>query len=140
MDISQDVYCRIVESLSTGERESGGLLGDRKGIVEYFEFDLGIGDDTRAVYRPDVCRLNYVLAQRRRMGIRFCGMVHSHPAGQERLSSADHRYISTIMATMPKEMDRLYFPLVLPEGRMIGYVAERIMGVRRDSIRIVRPI
>lgn len=140
MVISQEAYCRIVGNLSTGERESGGLLGSRKGIVECFEFDMGIADDTCAVYRPDICRLNCVLVQWGRMGIRFCGMVHSHPVGQERLSSADHRYISTIMETMPKEIDWLYFPLVLPEGRMVGYVAHRTMGVHRDPIKIVSSI
>lgn len=128
MLLQSDTHRQIKELLTASQIEAGGILGERDGVVCCFEFDEGEVHDDCAVYVPNVYRLNKVIARWHKEGVQFCGIVHSHPAGQNDLSRADVNYIREIMIAMPKTIGKLYFPVVPVDGEMIPYIACRMKG------------
>ena len=126
MKINQQVYNRIVTTVKEIPPESGGILGEKNGVIEFVEYDSGIPQGRMCSYSPNVQRLNYVIAEWEQQGITFCGMFHTHYFGVETLSEGDISYIKKIMSSMPKDITKLYFPLVvLPQREMIVYTARR---------------
>lgn len=115
-------------------------MGERNGVVSFFVYDMGEPDYTRAVYTPNIQQLNKVLQEWSKAGIRFCGMVHSHPKGQSSLSSGDIGYINKIMEAMPINVDKLYFPLVLSDVGLVSFIAQKGKGcveILSDSLEVI---
>ena len=124
MYLSYDIYRRML-CAPTVPPESGGILGSHGSIVDVFHFDAGIPRLDAAEYTPNLEVLNQVLEDWSRSGIRFCGVMHTHPPGQLTLSAHDEAYIRVIMAAMPEEICLLYFPIVIPRDTLIPYAASR---------------
>lgn len=122
MKITRNVLVEILNCPSVPP-ETGGIIGGTNGIVTEFIFDAGIADLTRAVYTPDVNRLNECIRKWANGGIEWMGMLHSHPIGQERLSSDDLVYVEKVLSALPLSHRKLYFPIIVPRSKLIPYYA-----------------
>ena len=140
MTINQHTYHRLCTAFSPVPPEAGGILGSRNGCVCAFVYDPGTPDMTRNCYTPDVDFLNRVIAQWQTEGITFCGIVHSHPPGQQNLSEADRAYIQTILDWMPDRIQELYFPIVIPGDGIFPYLARRGSVITLDRIKITKEL
>jgi len=92
------------------------------------------------VYIPNVVMLNQTIADWTVNGISFCGILHSHLQGIELLSQEDMVYIQNIMEAMPKEIKSLYFPIVVPNEKMIPFVAYKGADgiiIQKEAINII---
>lgn len=123
MKIQQSLYQEIISCFSPAPPEAGGIIGMKDGTICAFCFDEGIPNLDRASYIPDVEQLNEIIEQWQREGIRFCGIVHSHPFGQDSLSSGDLDYIQRILHAVPQQIDSLYFPVVVFEEGFYAFSA-----------------
>ena len=91
-------------------------------------------------YIPDVVRINRCIGFWREREIAFCGMIHSHPPGNEALSVEDEAYIGRIFDVMPPSVEQLYFPILIPKKEMIPFTAVRSDNgviIQRSQIEIV---
>lgn len=108
--------------------ETGGVLGERNGIVLEFCLDDAEARTDRCAYVPNVDHLHRVIDLWTKKEIRFAGMFHSHPYPQTGLSVADKEYIRKIMEAMPDSVSELYFPVIVPGIGMTGHLAKREDG------------
>lgn len=125
MKILSELYDRLLAEVPPPPPETGGILGARGGIVCAAYFDFGRSHSTRAVYEPDIARLNGQIVDWEQSEITFCGMFHSHLPGADTLSDGDRRYIARILAQMPVQIQTLFFPVILPEKRLVAFRAAR---------------
>lgn len=133
MVIEMEIYQKILSTFPSVPPEGGCILGALGDAVCSFEYDSGFPRLDMAVYMPNVTMLNQVIQQWASKGIQFYGLAHSHPYGQQSLSSSDISYIHTIMQAMPTNIEKLYFPLVFPGEEIISFVAIR----HQDQIDIL---
>ena len=138
MTIDQHTYHTLCTAFSPVPPEAGGILGSRNGSVCAFAYDHGTPDMTGNCYAPNVDFLNRIIAQWQTQGITFCGIVHSHPPGQQKLSEADLAYIQTILECMPERIQELYFPIVIPGEGVFPYLARRGSAITPDRINIIK--
>lgn len=140
MKIYRDVYRQMLTSFPTVPPETGGIMGSSdEGIITDFIFDRGTPIYDKAVYTPDVFFLNHIIAAWGKEGIRFCGIIHSHPDYNESLSLMDELYIQTVMDQMPKDKCHLYFPIMIPFRKIIPFVASntgRGLIIQAKSLKI----
>ena len=134
MRIKRSVYRTILRTVPSVPPETGGILGSRNGIVAAVCFDAGPPASLPecAVYRPNTERLNHQIAVWAQEGLSFCGIFHSHLPHEHGLSSGDLVYIQSIFQNC-KQLSELYVPLVIPETRLIPFLAFR----NGTDIRIV---
>lgn len=124
MIISERVYYDILEHLSDLEHESGGILGGNDGVINRFTLDEGRTHYSDK-YIPNVILMNQKIDEWMKDGMEFYGMVHNHLTNEKRLSNEDVIYIKRIMTSMPAYIDKLYFPLVIPNHLMVPFTAQR---------------
>ena len=137
MIISNEIYKAMMNRAPKSPPEVGGILGKDRNIVTCFEYDNGIATDKLCTYVPDVVRLNNVIEKWSEQNISFCGIFHTHFFGVRTLSDGDKKYINNILSAMPNTINRLYFPIVLPETKeMVVYLAIR----SGEKIRIVEDV
>lgn len=140
MQILKEVYNELVSSTRYPPPESGGLLGGHNGTVTLFVGDKGSNLKTLYKYEPDTVFLNKNINEWLCNDIDFMGIYHSHPYKCETLSNADIEYISKIMKSVNGYTDKLYFPLVIPKKKIIGYyaliVADEIQ-IFQDAIQLL---
>jgi len=123
MKMYADVYRQILLALPVVPPECGGIIGSsEEDVVTDFYFDAGQSCCEKAIYTPDILKLNRKIADWEKSGIHFQGLVHSHPIHQKNLSQADVLYIETVMSGLQMG-SRLYFPIVLPCTEVIPYIA-----------------
>lgn len=122
MLILSDIYERIIRCPPVPP-ETGAMLGIKDGIVCDYCFDRGLAEVNRAVYTPDIEKLNAQIRRWADQDILFGGIAHSHPFDQEKLSAADIEYIHAIFRAMPRSTEYLYFPIVLPDVEMVPFKA-----------------
>lgn len=123
MKIRNTIYNQILYYCPNVPPEVGGVLGARNDIIDSVFFDFGLHRDKMAVYTPNVDRLNKAITQWHNDGVEFLGMFHSHPKGQESLSSDDIEYINSIMHNMPERVKTLYFPIIIPKSHIVPFKA-----------------
>lgn len=121
MNIRITIYKQILCFCPYVPPEVGGIIGASRDIIDSVAFDPGTQLNEAAVYSPNVKRLNEYIAQWQKNGIEFKGMFHSHPEGQESLSTDDIKYIKSIMLSMPKHVKELFFPIIIPNSHIISY-------------------
>lgn len=140
MKILENVYHEILHCFPYVPPEAGGILGcNIDGEIIAFNFDPGKPNLDRAIYTPNTQELNHQICLWASEGIQFCGIVHSHPPGQESLSKPDIEFIQQIISVMPSDLQHLFFPVVFPQQKMIGFRADRhnqIM-IREENIEII---
>lgn len=140
MEISCEIYNIIINSRTEKPPETGGILGEKNGVIIETYLDSGIQTANMCSYIPNVDMLNKIIKEWQEKGIMFSGVFHTHFWGVKTLSKTDKEYIYAIMKNMPKEIKGLYFPLVvMPEKEMICYRAELInekLAIEIESIKV----
>ena len=142
MRITKRTYESIVCYPRDVPPETGGIIGSRKGDgIDTFVGDPGRESSYGCSYVPDTSFLNAKLEEWLLEGILFAGMVHVHFHGVRTLSEGDKVYIKRILESMPRELQTLYFPLiVLPKRELVPYRAflqDGELSVEEDMLEIV---
>lgn len=88
LQIKQDIYQKIIDTIGASPIESGGILAMNGNIISDYYFDIQAGTGNR-FYRPSTHQItkqvNHWLQDKKH----FCGFVHSHPAPYIHLSAMD---------------------------------------------------
>lgn len=130
----------ILSHYSIVPPEQGGILGMKNGIVCSYIHDITTSKSECAVYRPNNSLLNNCIEKWANEAIDFCGIVHSHPNGQDVLSSGDMEYINKLYDMNP-HLKKAYFPLVLNGQSLIVYAVEKIgnsLMLSQESVEQVK--
>ena len=127
MRITAELLHTLLTAFPTVPPEAGGILGSGDGgkTVTHFVYDPGIVCLGRAIYTPNTEFLNQKIAEMGKNGIKFCGLVHSHPPTQDSLSEDDRQYLRRVMAAMPSDISAMYAPIVLPNTAVIPFSIHR---------------
>ena len=122
LQISQQVYQEIIDTIGTSPIESGGVLAMKGCTITEFYFDANAGVGNR-FYRPSTYQITQQVNQWLREGQRFGGFVHSHPAPYIHLSAMDiaaaektaiaNQLSAVYMAILCEK--ELYFYKVIPQ-------------------------
>lgn len=139
MKIKADIYRKLISETPVPPPETGGILGRQADVVTQYFPDCG-NSPFPAHYRPDVMKLNRVIAGWQAEEIAFCGIYHSHYPCDTALSEEDCLYIRKIMGAMPQDICALHFPLVLPKERLIGYLASKEANTVRIACEMIEII
>ena len=123
MVISLSLYYRIVHAFRPVPPENGGIIGLINGEVCVFCLDKAAAITDRNRYIPNAAFLSDEATKWAENGIRFAGVVHSHPQNQKELSSQDRRYICEIVKALQCDSEPLFFPIVFPGEKMLSYAA-----------------
>lgn len=139
MNIYKQLYDEILKHFCTVPPEQGGIIGMKDGIICSYVHDDEFLNNERAVYIPNTIFFNKCIKKWENIGIEFCGMVHSHPIGQNKLSNSDCEYIEKIFNMNPK-IDKLFFPLVIEGEGMIPYVIRQDnlnLRIKKDDVKLL---
>ena len=120
--------------------ETGGILGGKNNIITKFEFDKGTILSSNRHYYPNTEKLNACIEEWKNRDIQFYGIVHSHLQDERVLSRGDRKYIQVIMQAMPKDVRFLYFPIVLPQMKVVSFEAVRLgneINIINSDIKII---
>lgn len=123
--ITESVYREIMCTIGCASPESGGILGVKDGVISDFCYDEN-SSGTGNTYIPDLARLNTVLQLWHQTGVKFAGVIHSHPPDMRQLSYADIRYAMQIMNE--NYLCEVYFPLVFPDTKEIFFYNVSLSG------------
>lgn len=142
MIVLKDVYEEILLKTSSHMPETGGIIGGQSEVITEVIFDNGkLNDGCKCRYTPDVNLMNKCIAEWIENGIDFYGMFHSHFYDVSTLSKGDISYIKMIMNSMPEEVNRLYFPIVIfPQKEIVSYLCIRDregISIKEDSLSII---
>lgn len=141
MKLLQNVYLEMLNSYPIPPPEQGGIIGMKNNVVCEYYHDNSKNPTDRAVYEPDIYALNKKIEEWNKNGIQFAGIIHSHLLEQNTLSSGDKEYIKQIFDKLPKDINKLYFPVIIPESKqVISFVAKRKhkeLIIQQDEIRII---
>lgn len=125
MKILSKIYFNIFSSFTDTMKEYGCIIGGMNNIITMFEFDTGLHSDNSGCYIPNTKLLNQCIEKWYSKNISFYGIIHSHLTPYASLSNDDVKYIKKIMLSMPQNIDKLYFPIVLPKHTINSFKAIR---------------
>lgn len=123
MQIKKEIYNKMLYSIPLVPPETGGILGMKDGVITQVCFDNSNLQNDRALYIPNIKKLNNQIMVWDEKDITFAGIFHSHMPNQEELSQNDFVYINDVMRAMPDYVKELYFPVVIPKNKIISYKA-----------------
>ena len=139
VDILKNTYDEICEALGKRKPECGGVLGARPGEpISKFYFDFsGISADD--AYTPDYIRINDVLDEWAKDGVRMVGMIHSHGNAGNFPSCGDLYYCEQILKGNPSASEFLLPIVTLSPFCVSVYRIESNpkLRVSKDCFRIV---
>ncbi len=124
MKIEKSFYENFLSSCTNAPPEIGGILGGNNDLITDIVIDNRMVVTKRAVYIPDIKFLNCIIEKWENDNIEFYGVFHTH-IRDNTLSNDDRINIEKIMGSMPKQVTKLYFPIVIPKKDMKVYAAER---------------
>ena len=78
MRISRETYNSMLKSVKDIPPESGGILGEKNGIIQFVIYDEGVKNEKMCSYTPNAEKLNLVIREWQEQGILFCGIFHTH--------------------------------------------------------------
>lgn len=105
--IKRTVYQDILNLFSL-EKEDGGILGIKDGIISAFFFNPGTNLDS---YHIDTKKFSMVVEEWEEQGIDFIGFVHSHPYGDSEPSLKDFSYLKAFQKANP-DLKCIHFPVI----------------------------
>lgn len=113
VDLSAEAFRKILSALGTVRPEHGGALGmDESGVITHFFYDQ-TACRTGGTYTPDNKRITHQINAWSADGVRFCGMIHSHPGNMNCPSSPDLEYAKRILRAMPDTLKGImHMPIV----------------------------
>lgn len=115
-----------LKNISINDYEIGGIIGGRKNTVFVVCFDKMEIQYNMGVYTANVEYLNSVISKWQNDSIEFYGIFHTHINGVRELSKGDIDSIYAIMNDLPNDISKLYFPLIIPNNKVLLYSAERL--------------
>ena len=113
MLIKEEVLTAIKNTVGNFLPETGGIIGQKDGIVCRFYFDDN-SESGRAYYYPSVQTLNETIRKWDEEGCTFCGIVHSHGNQDFRLSEKDKELANAILSVNKDILEYVFFPIVSP--------------------------
>lgn len=133
VDIDEDVLDEIINIIGTKEPEQGGILGaDENGNIVKFVLDEN-ASKTGHTYSPDTNWVNERIKEWESQGIRFAGIVHSHPTYPDNYipSKDDVEYAGKILEAMPETLGGIFhMPIVTIND---GYARLTWWAVTKDD-------
>lgn len=114
--ILKDVYDKMLDFFLNSTCETGGILGEKEGIIVSFFGDKN-GKCSNDTYEPEVSKLNNVINEWYLNDIDFSGLIHSHVGGCPKLSNTDKEYAKEILKVM--SFNKLLFPLAVREQNSV---------------------
>ncbi len=114
--ILKDVYDKMFDFFLNSSSETGGILGEKEGVIVSFYGD-STGKCSNDTYEPEVSKLNNIIKEWYLDDIDFSGLIHSHVGGCPKLSNTDKEYAKEILKVM--SFDRLLFPLAVKEQNSV---------------------
>ena len=131
---TQELIDRIVDSLTSTDKESGGILGSSNGkIIDTFWFDEGTNCTARE-YNPSIELWEQQLRIWNDNQIEFCGIIHSH-FEQETISTKDI-YMARRILDM-NSMRSLFMPILYMRTRNIIWYEVGVNTLNRVNIEIL---
>jgi hypothetical protein len=137
MRVKKGIYNKLINEISMPPPEMGGILGMKNKVVSEMYIDTTNMCMDKALYIPDVERLNNVIEVWDKQKISFAGIFHSH-MNEEKLSKADIEYISKVMDCLPENMYEMFFPVVLPERKAVFYKVTKEMEIVCEKIELIK--
>lgn len=122
--IQLEVYKKIMSLCKDNTNETGGYLGKTGQTICEFEFDSGIRSENQGIYKINEERLDNVLKKWESDNILLCGILHTHLTGNGKLSQGDIIFIEKFMRYNMSNYKEFYFPIVLPQDKIIFYQAK----------------
>lgn len=112
VNITRQVFEKIINTIGSKLPESGGMLGTSDGeVIDTYVFDENALTDS-SEYNPNIESLNHIIEKEwAERGIILIGMIHSHPQLIIKPSSADLQYARNIIQSF-EGMKYLYIPIV----------------------------
>lgn len=139
--ITRSVYNCLLQDLTLPPPEVGGILGEVDGVICKAEHIADVsGERLYGTYTPDIKQINWLIKNWEKRGVKFCGIFHTHFPKGEKLSRNDIQYIQKIMEVMPMSVSELLFPIVLPQEKIVFYVAEKQeekVVIYKDEFKII---
>lgn len=117
MRIEKRVYDVLIHSCSDAAYEIGGIIGAINGVIRRCVFDKQKPE--YGIYRPNTKYLNHIISQWQKDSITFCGIFHSHYPSGDNLSKSDLEYIEIIMFALKDFCPILYFPIIIPNKKIV---------------------
>lgn len=111
MFIALPVWREVQSTLGRYPPECGGILGMKDHTITEFFFDYTAVHKNNA-YFPCTDILNQKIIQWHSAGIQFCGMIHSHPKSDLRISQNDIFFARCIIQQNRTILNKVYFPIV----------------------------
>lgn len=135
MRIIKNIFNELLETFAQSPIESGGILGEKQGIIVRFSFDNVYTSDRE--YVPNVMFLNKTIQLWQEQGVHFAGIVHSHPNGLYMPSPDDEKYAKKILS-LNSTLNKIFLPIV--------YYADSVLNIKswyydrklhKDKIKIL---
>lgn len=117
--------------------ETGGILGEQNGIITTVYFDFSSKEKSRAIYIPNVKQLNKIICKWACDDINFIGMFHSHLKHADTLSCDDIQYITSVMNNVPKQVEFLLFPIIIPQHKIVFYKVFKSLKIVIENISVI---
>ena len=139
MKMMSSLFEVILSRYSSVPPERGGILGMVGDVVQEYVHDDAETVLERAVYVPDITFLNQCIREWSSRGVKFAGMVHSHPPNQRNLSSGDLEFIKRLYQHNP-DLWPTYFPLVIQQRELVVFrvmMSSGSMEVEKDNLLFV---
>lgn len=76
--LDKSIYQEVVNRLSSGLYEEGGIIGTENGVISHFEKDITPLLSSEKCYIPNTDYLEGVIDAWDSKGIGFAGIIHSH--------------------------------------------------------------
>lgn len=138
MKIEKRIYDALIHSCPDTSYEIGGIIGTIDGVIRCYVFDKQKFE--YGIYRPNTKYLNHIIAKWQKDNVSFCGIFHSHYPSGDNLSKSDLEYIEIIMFALRDYCSILYFPIIIPNKKIVLYratiVDSRLVTETEDLIII----
>lgn len=140
LEISSRCVREVAETIGSLACETGGIGGALEGsvLIDHFYFDAN-SMNTKLTYTTDHEKLNEVVRDWNRLGVRTRMMIHSHPGRMTAPSQGDLLYAARILAAIP-DLEALWIPIVSTfqdagEFRLTPWLARRNGSDTADLVR-----
>ncbi len=121
MKLLGEIYNKLI-NLPEVPPESGGIIGSKDGVGVALCEDVFSGK-SHFSYSPNVRFLNNVIEKWAKEEISLYAIYHTHVEKGYGLSEQDKDYIDKILRTISDMKKSLYFPIVIPNDKIVVYKA-----------------
>lgn len=106
------IYYDIIKSLTSEATEQGGIIGEKNGVICYFEKDLHPSFTSQKSYIPNSNYLENIIETWNSDSIVFLGIIHSHRINPN-VSLQDVEYARQLL--LLNNYNKIYLGIVVKE-------------------------